>query len=168
MPSCEAPRHSTNALAPFSRASLNLTIALFTVVLPRFWRSCRSSFQRYAWRARQSFDWIRGTTPTHTPRTPRYVWLSALSLSGWVANESSHCSCCSTPPAPRPPAPPLSPSSAPLLSPLPSPPRLPAPGSTSRVPNLSPLKVLFHRQRCPRSAHCILYLASLDFGGQIR
>ena len=41
--SCENPRHSTNAMAPFSRAPLNLTIALYIAALYWVWRSCRSS-----------------------------------------------------------------------------------------------------------------------------
>ena len=117
--SCENPRHSTNAMAPFSRAPLNLTIALFFAALSWVWRSCRSFFPRCAWRARESFDWMRGTTPTHTPPTPRLVWLSSISRSGWVTNGSSHCSRCPTPPPPRPPPPP---------------PLHPAPASTGRVP----------------------------------
>ena len=108
--SYETPRHSTNAMAPFYRAPLNFIIALFIGVLSKFWRSCRS-FPRCAWRARDNFDWTRGTTPTHTPPTPRLVWLSSISLSGLVANGSSHCPRCSTHPPPR--SPPL---------PLPSPP----------------------------------------------
>ena len=105
--SCETPRHSTkNDMAPFSRAPLNLTIARFIAVLSWVWRSCRSFFPRCAWRARESFDWTRGTTPTHTPPTPRLVWLSSVSRSGWVANGSSHCSRCPTPPPPRPSYPP--------------------------------------------------------------
>ena len=42
--SCETIRHSTNAMASFSRAPLNLTIALFIIVLSWVWRSCRSFF----------------------------------------------------------------------------------------------------------------------------
>ena len=127
--SYENPRHSTNAMVPFSRAPLNLTIALFIAALSWGWRSCRSFFPRCAWRARESFDWTRGTTPTHTPPSPRLVWFSSISLSGWVANGSSHCSRCPTPPPPRPPSPPR-------LSPSPTPPPSypPAPASTSRVP----------------------------------
>ena len=74
--SCEIPTHSTNDTAPFSRAYLNLTIALFIAVLYTFWRTCKSFFPRCAWRARESFDWTRGTTPTHTPPTSRLVWHS--------------------------------------------------------------------------------------------
>ena len=108
--SCENPRHSTNAMAPFSRAPPNLTIVLFVAALSWVWRSCRSFFSRCAWRACESFDWTRGTTPTHTPPTPRLVWLSSISLSDWVDIGSSHCSRC---PPPRPPlSPPL------LLPPL--------------------------------------------------
>ena len=98
MSSCETPRHSTNVMTPFSRAPLNLTIALFIAALSWVWRSCRSFFPRCTWTARESFDWTRGTTPTHTPPTPRLVWLSSISLSGWVPNGSSHCSRCPTPP----------------------------------------------------------------------
>ena len=50
----------------------------------------------------REYDWTRGATPTHTPPTPRLVWLSSISLSGWVSNGSSHCSRCPTPPPPRP------------------------------------------------------------------
>ena len=46
--SCKNPRHSTNAMAPFSRAPLNLTIALFVAALSWVWRSCRSFFPRCA------------------------------------------------------------------------------------------------------------------------
>ena len=112
--SCETPRYSRNAMSPFSCAPLNLTIALFIAVLSKFWRSCWSFFRRCAWRARESFDWSRGTTPTHTPPTPRLVWLRSFSLSGLVANGSSYCSRCSTHP---PPLPPLSPQPHPLPSP---------------------------------------------------
>ena len=55
VPSCEIPRHSTNAMAPFFRTHLNLTID-FVTALSKFWRSCRSFFPRCAWRARESFD----------------------------------------------------------------------------------------------------------------
>ena len=72
-------------MAPFSRAPL-----LFVEVLSWVWRSCRSFSPRCAWRARESFDWTRGTTPTHTPPTPRLVWLSSISLSDWVV---SMCVC---------------------------------------------------------------------------
>ena len=106
---------------------------------------CRSFFPRCAWRAGESFDWTRGTTPTHTPPTLGLIWLSSVSLSDWVANGSSQCSRCPTPPPPRPPSSP--PSS--------SPPSYP-----------SPLRVLSHRGGCLCTAHCILYLASLGFGGQ--
>ena len=93
--SFETPRHSTNnAMAPFSRAPLNLTIALFICALSWVWISCRSFFSRCAWRVREGFDWTRGTTPTHTPPTPRLVWLSSISRSDWVANGSSHCCVC--------------------------------------------------------------------------
>ena len=105
MSSCENPRHSTNAMTPFSRAPLNLTIALYIDALSWVWRSCRSFFPRCAWRARESFDWTQGTTLTNTPPTPRLVWLSPISLSGWVASTSSHCSRYPTPPPPRPPLP---------------------------------------------------------------
>ena len=82
-PSCLLARpHSTNAMAPFSRAPLNRNIALFSVVLSRFWRSRRSFFPRYAWKAREGFYWTRGTTPTHTPLTLRLVWLSSFFFSG--------------------------------------------------------------------------------------
>ena len=147
MSSRETPRHSTHVMVPFSRAPLNLTSALFIVVLFRFWRFRRSFFPRYAWRVRESFYWTRGTTPTHIPRTPRLAWLSPFSLSDWVANGSSivlavqHL-------LPSPPPPP------------------PAPASTSRVPT-SLLRVLFRRQGCLRAAHCILYLASIDFDGTV-
>ena len=117
MSSCENPRHSTYVMAPFSRAPLKLTIALFVAALSWVWRSCRSFFPRCAWRARESFDWTRSTTPTHTPPTPRLVWLSSISLSGWVTNGSSHCSRCPAPPPPRPPLSPL-----PLSLPSPPPP----------------------------------------------
>ena len=119
--SCKNPRHSINAMAPFSRAPLNLTVALFIIALSWVYRSCTSFLPRYAWRARESFDWTRGTTPTHTPPTPRLVWLSSISLSGWVANGSSHCSRCLTSPPPRPP---LSPSPFSLPSPPLPPPLL--------------------------------------------
>ena len=36
MSSCETPRHSTNAIAPFSRARLSLTIALLLPYFPTF------------------------------------------------------------------------------------------------------------------------------------
>ena len=91
-----------------SRAPVNLTIALFVAALSWVWRSCRSFFPRCAWRARESFNWTRGTTPTDTPPTPRLVWLSSISLSDWVAIGSSHCSRCPTPPPQRPPLPPPS------------------------------------------------------------
>ena len=133
MSSCETPRHSTNAMAPFSRAPLNLSIALFVAALSWVWRSCRSFFPRCAWRARESFDWTRGTTPTQTPPTPRLVWLSSISLSDWVAIGSSHCSRCPTPPPPTPPPPPLSPPPPPPRpSPPPPPPPRPPPSSCSR------------------------------------
>ena len=119
MSSCENPRHSTNAMAPFSHAPLNLTIALFVAALSWVWRSCKRFFPRCAWRARESFDWTLGTTPTHTPPTPRLVWLGSISLSDWVAIRSSHCSRCPTPPPPRPPLPPW-----PLSLPSPPPPPL--------------------------------------------
>ena len=99
--SCENLRHSTNAMAPFFRTPLNRTIALFIAALSRVRKCCRSFFLRCAWRARESFDWTRGTTPTHTPSAPRLVWLSSIPLSGWVTNGSSHCSRCSTYPIPR-------------------------------------------------------------------
>ena len=57
----ETPRHSTNAMAPFSHASMNITIALFTAVFSKFGRSCRSFSPRCAWRALEGFDWTRGT-----------------------------------------------------------------------------------------------------------
>ena len=109
-------------MASFSRAPLNLTIALFVAALSWVWRSCRSFFPRCAWRARESFDWTRGTTPTHTPPTPRLVWLSSIFLSDWVAMGSSHCSRCPTPPPPGPPLPP-----PPLSLSAPSPPPPPPP-----------------------------------------
>ena len=90
-----------------------LFIVLFVAALSWAWRPCRSFFPRCAWRARESFDWTRGTTPTRTPLTPRLVWLSSFSLSGWVGIGSSHFSRCPTPPPPRPPSPPC-------LSPPPS------------------------------------------------
>ena len=123
VPSCKTPRHSTNVMAPFSCAPLNLTIALFIAALSWVWRSFRSFFPRCAWRACESFDWTRGTTRTHTPPTPRLVWPSSISLSGWDANGSSHCPRCSTPQPPRPPLPP---------PPLPLPPSPPPPSSCSR------------------------------------
>ena len=43
-PSTGDPRHSTNAMTPFSRTPLNLTIALFICALSWVWRSCRSFF----------------------------------------------------------------------------------------------------------------------------
>ena len=113
------------------------SIALYTAVFSRLWRSCRSLFPRCAWRARESLDWTRGTAPTPTPPIPRLVLLSSFYLSGWVANGSSHCYSYST----LQPPPPL-PSSPPQESPYPS-----------------PLRALFHRQGCPRTTHCILYLA---------
>ena len=130
-------------MAPFSRAPLNFTIALFIVVLTTFKRLCRNFFPRCAWRARESIDWTRGTTPTNTPRTLRLVWLSSFSLSSRVTNKSSHCSRCSTslPPRPRP---------------------LPAPTLT-RSPFSSPMRVFLHRQGYPRTAHFILFLTSLGF-----
>ena len=126
--SCETSGHYTNAMAPSSCITLNLTIALFITALARFWRSCRSVFPRCAWEARESFDWTRGIIPTHTPPAPRLVCLSSISPSGWVANGSSHCSRCSSHP---PPCPPSSPQfSLPPRPPSPPPP----PASTSRVP----------------------------------
>ena len=116
MSSCETRGHSTNAMAPFYRAPLKLTIALFIGALSWVRRSCRSFFPRCAWRARESSDWTRVTTPTHTLSAPRLVWLSSISQSGWIFNGSSHCSRCPTRPSPPPPPPP------------------PAPASTSRVP----------------------------------
>ena len=93
-------------MAPFSRAPLNLTIALFVAALSWVWRSYRSFFPRCAWRVRESFDRTRGITPTHTPPTPRLVWLSSIFPSNWVAIGSSHCSRCPTPPPPPRPSPP--------------------------------------------------------------
>ena len=57
--------------------TLKPTIALVIAVLSKFWRSCRSFFPRGAWRARESFDSTRGTTPTHTSPTSRLVWLNS-------------------------------------------------------------------------------------------
>ena len=119
--SCETPMHSTNAIVPFFRAPLNLTVYFFIVVLSRFWRFCRRFFPWCAWRAREKFDWTWGTNFTHTSRKLRLVWLSYFSLAGWAANEASHRSRCSTP--------------LPLHS---RPPPPPAPASTSRVPLLLP------------------------------
>ena len=148
--SYETPSHSTNVIAPFFRTPQNLTVALFTVVLSIFWRSCRSVFPRCAWRACESVDGTQSTTPTHTPRMLRLVWFNPFSLSGWVPNGSSHCSRCSTPAPSRylPPAP---------LLPL-------TPTSTSKVPIL-PLEGPLPAPGCPRTTHCILYLASRHFGG---
>ena len=147
MSSCENPRHFTNDMAPFSSAPLNLTTALFIAALSWVWRSCRSFFPRCAWRARESFDWTRGTTPTHTPPTPRLVWLSSIPLSGWVANGSSHCSRCPTPRPPRPPlSPPLSP--PPLSLPPPPPPPLLLPLRLVEFLSLS-LEALFRREGSP-------------------
>ena len=95
---CKTPGHSTKVVVPFSHAPPDLTLALFIAVLSRFWRSCQNVFPWCAWRARESLDWTRGKTPTHTLSIPRLVWLSSLSLSGWVAKGSSHCSHSSTPP----------------------------------------------------------------------
>ena len=39
MSSYETPRHSTNALAPFTRVPLNLATAFFIVMLSGFWRT---------------------------------------------------------------------------------------------------------------------------------
>ena len=61
-------------MATVSRAPLNLTIALFILALSRLLRSYRNFFPRCAWRAGESFDCTRGTTPTHIPRTLRLVW----------------------------------------------------------------------------------------------
>ena len=97
--SCETPRHSTNVMVPFSSAPLKLTIALFIGVLSWVRRSCRSFFPRYVWRARESSDWTRGTTPTHTPPTPRLAWLSSISQSGWIVLAVQH------PPSPPRPTP---------------------------------------------------------------
>ena len=63
-----------------------LTIAIFIVVLSRFWRFCRIFFQRCAWRARKSFGWTRGTMPTPTPCRFPLVWLN--SFFPRIANES--------------------------------------------------------------------------------
>ena len=145
MSSSETPRHFTNAMAPFSRTPLNLTIYLFIAVLSEFWRSCRNFFPRQAWRTRESFGSTQGTTPTHTLQTLRLVWFGSFFFAGWVTNGSSHVLAVQHP---RPPYPrPLS-----------------APASTSRV-TISLLRVLFRRQGCPQTAHCTLYLASLDFDG---
>ena len=78
MSSCETPGHSTYAMVPFSRAPLKLIKALFISALSWVWRSCRSFSLRCAWRARESSDWTRGTTPTHTP-----------SLLGWSGSAQS-------------------------------------------------------------------------------
>ena len=78
--SCENPRPSTHAMMPFSRAPLNLIIALFVAVLSIFWRSCRSFFPRCAMRSPERFDWTRRTIPTHPPIF-QLVWLSSFSLS---------------------------------------------------------------------------------------
>ena len=147
MSSCENPRHSINAMAPVSRAPLNLTIALFVAALSWIRRSCRSFFPRCAWRARESFDWTRGTTPTHTPPTSRLVWLSSISRSDWVAIGSSHCSRCPTPTPPRPPLSPL-----PLSLPSPTPPLLLLPLLLVEFLSLSlegPLPSLGQPMNCP-------------------
>ena len=89
-------------MAPFSRAPLNLTIALFVAAFSKFWRSWRNFFPRWAWRACKSFDRTRGTIPMHPPPIPRLVWLSSFSLPGRVAKLSSHCSRCSAHPPPHP------------------------------------------------------------------
>ena len=121
-PSCFLldPRHSTNAMAPFSRTPLNLTIPLFIVVLFGFWRCYRSFFPRWRWRARGSFDWTRCIFPTHIPRMLWLIWLSSFPFSDWVSNGSSHCSRCLTPPSHCPPplSCPLLPAPLPLLLPL--------------------------------------------------
>ena len=150
---CEIPRHSINTMATFSCSPLRLTIALFIAVLSRVWRSCRSFFPRYAWRARESFDWTPGTIPTHTPRTSRLVRPRSFSLSGWFANGSSHCFRCSTPPPPRPPSHPLP---APFLF------LLPLRSVNSLFFSLEgPLPLPGLPTNCPR----IFYLTSHDFGG---
>ena len=155
--SCENPRHSTNIMAPLSRAPLNLTIAFFVAVLSKLWRSCRSFFPRRAWRARERCNWPRGTTPTHPPPISRLVWLSLFSISDWVASESSHCFRCSRALLPR------SPLSPPPPPPLPFPP--PPSASFSRFDQWSPYpcssRLLFHHQGCSRTAHCMLYLLLL-------
>ena len=46
MSSCENCRHSTNSMVPFSRAPLNLAIALFFAMLSKFWSSWKSFFPR--------------------------------------------------------------------------------------------------------------------------
>ena len=61
--SCETARHSTSAMAPFSSAPLTLPIPFVIAVLSMFWSSCRSFSPRRAWKAREIFDWTRGTTP---------------------------------------------------------------------------------------------------------
>ena len=130
--SCENPRHSTNIMAPFSRASLNLTIAFFVAVLSKLWRSWRIFFPRRAWRARERYNWPRGTRPTHPLPISRLVWLSSFSISDWVASESSHCFRCSRP------LPPRFPFSPPPPPPLPFPPPPLSPASTSGVPIPAP------------------------------
>ena len=129
--SCVTPRNSTNAMTPFSRAPLNLTIALFIAALSWIWRSCRSFFPRCAWRARGIFDWTRGTTPMHTPPTPRLVWLSSFSLSPYRPSYQRifHCFRCPTPPPPRTPL-----SHPPFPSPALCPPPPLTPVLTCRVP----------------------------------
>ena len=98
--------------------SLNLVIALFIGALSWVGRSRRSFFPRCAWRAREGFDWTRGTTTTHTPPTPRLVRLSSTPIGLGCQRILPLFSLSNTPalaPPPLSPAPP---------SPLPSPPPL--------------------------------------------
>ena len=67
----------TNAMVPFARAPLNLTIALLEVLPSWLRRSVRNSTPWCAWRARESLDWTRGATPMRPPRTR---WLARLDL----------------------------------------------------------------------------------------
>ena len=114
--------------------------------LSRLWGSCRSFISRWTWRAREGFDWTRGTTPIHTPWTLPLVCLSLFSPLGWVADGSSSWSRCSPPPPrPLPPHP-----SAPLLLLI-----------LLRPVEYLSLSLRSRRKGCPRTSHCILYLTSL-------
>ena len=69
MSSCGTPRHATNVMAPFSRASLNLTIALFTIALSWFGDlagavSARSPNQRKCG-DEESYDKVQGSAGGH-------------------------------------------------------------------------------------------------------
>jgi len=84
-----------NAMAPFSRAPLNLTIALFEVLPSWLQRSVRSLTSWCAWRARESLDWTRDVTPMRPPRTQWPVRLDLFSSFGCFSDRSPPCSCCS-------------------------------------------------------------------------